>query len=176
LCRGIVADHGGELRLEEAGGDGCRFVFDLPLAAASAPPAAEGEGPVASPGPRAILVVDDEADLAALMCDTLELDGHHVEIASNGVAALVRLAERRYDLVLSDIRMPELDGPGLYRAIQERHPELARRVVFVTGDTLSPETAAFVRGVGAPVVTKPFDLEDLVRTVNRVLALAEEAS
>jgi CheY-like chemotaxis protein len=174
LCRGIVADHGGELRLEEAEGEGCRFVFDLPLAAGSSPPATEG--PVPSPGPRAILVVDDEADLAALMCDTLELAGHHVEIASNGAAALVRLAERRYDLVLSDIRMPEMDGPGLYRAVQERHPELARRVVFVTGDTLSPETAAFVRGIGAPVVTKPFDLDDLVRTVNRVLALPEKAS
>jgi hypothetical protein len=48
--------------------------------------------------------------------------------------------------------------------------------VFVTGDTLSPETAAFVRGVGAPMVMKPFDLEDLVRTVNRVLASAEAVS
>jgi DNA-binding NtrC family response regulator len=149
-------------------------MFDLPLAAGSAPPATEG--PVTSPGPRAILVVDDEADLAALMCDTLELAGHHVEIASNGAAALAQLAERRYDLVLSDIRMPEMDGPGLYRAVQERHPELARRFVFVTGDTLSPETAAFVRGVGAPVVMKPFDLEDLVRTVNGVLASAEGVS
>ncbi len=175
LCRGIVADHGGELRLEEVDeGEGCRFVFDLPLAAGSAPPATK-ERPVTAPGPRAILVVDDEADVAALMGDTLELAGHHVEIASNGTEALGHLAQRRFDLVLSDIRMPEMDGPGLYRAIQDRHPELARRFVFVTGDTLSSETAAFVRGIGAPVVMKPFDLEDLTRTVNRVLALAEEA-
>ena len=174
LCRGIVADHGGELRLEEAEGEGCRFVFDLPLTAGPAAPAMEP--PATSPGPRTILVVDDEAEVAALMSDTLELAGHQVEIASNGAAALVRLAERRYDLVLSDIRMPEMDGPGLHRAIRERHPELARRVVFVTGDTLSPDTAAFVRDVGAPVVMKPFDLEDLVRTVNRILALDEEAS
>lgn len=174
LCRGIVADHGGELRLEEGDGEGCRFTFDLPLVAASAP-SPTAEAPVVSPGPRAILVVDDEADLAALMCDTLELAGHHVESAPNGAAALGRLAKQHYDLVLSDIRMPELDGPGLHRAIQERHPALARRFVFVTGDTLSPETAAFVRAVGAPVVMKPFDLEDLVRTVNRVLSRAEEA-
>jgi CheY-like chemotaxis protein len=172
LCRGIVADHGGELRLEESE-EGCRFVFDLPLAAGSAPPSVT-EGPAPSPGPRAILVVDDEAELASLMCDTLELAGHHAESAANGAAALARLAVRRYDLVLSDIRMPEIDGPGLHRAVQERHPELARRFVFVTGDTLSPETATFIRGVGAPVVMKPFDLEDLVRTVNGVLAKAEE--
>lgn len=175
LCRGIVADHGGELRLEESDGDGCRFAFDLPLAAGTAtPPAAEEPAP--SPGSRTILVVDDEADLASLMCDTLELAGHRVESACNGAAALGRLAERRYDLVLSDIRMPEIDGPGLHRAIQERHPELARRFVFVTGDTLSPATAAFIRDVGAPVVMKPFDLEDLVQTVNRVLARPGEAS
>jgi two-component system NtrC family sensor kinase len=99
-----------------------------------------------------------------------------VEVASNQAAALGHLAERRYDLVVSDIRMPAMDGLALHRAIQARHPELARRFVFVTGDTLSPETAAFVRDVGAPVVTKPFDLEDLVRTVNRVLASAREAS
>jgi CheY-like chemotaxis protein len=173
LCRRIVADHGGELRLEEGEGEGCRFVFDLPLAAGSAPPTTEG--PLTAPGPRKILVVDDEADVAALMRDTLELAGHHVEIASNGAAALGQLAQRPYDLVLSDIRMPEMDGPGLYRAIQERNPELARRFVFVTGDILSSETAAFVRGIGAPVVMKPFDLEDLTRTVNRVLALAEAA-
>jgi len=173
LCRGIVADHGGELRLEDAEGEGCRFVFDLPLTAAAPAPTAT-EPPATSPGPRTILVVDDEAEVAALMRDTLELAGHQVEIASNGAAALACLAERRYDLVLSDIRMPGMDGPGLHRAIGERHPELARRVVFVTGDTLSPDTAAFVRDVGAPVVTKPFDLEDLVRTVNRVFALDEQ--
>ena len=171
LCRGIVADHGGELRLEEAEGEGCRFVFDLPLTTGPGPGATEP--PATSPGPRTVLVVDDEAEVAALMSDTLELAGHQVEIASNGAAALACLAKRRFDLVLSDIRMPGMDGPGLHRAIGERHPELARRVVFVTGDTLSPDTAAFVRDVGAPVVTKPFDLEDLLRTVNRVLALDE---
>jgi CheY-like chemotaxis protein len=176
LCRGIVADHGGELRLEEAEGEGCHFVFDLPLTTAAPAPPAKEPPATTSPGPRTILVVDDEAEVAALMSDTLEIAGHQVDIASNGTAALARLAERRYDLVLSDVRMPGMDGPGLHRAIRERHPEMASRVVFVTGDTLSPDTAAFVRDVGAPVVMKPFDLEDLVRTVNRILAKGEEAS
>ncbi|MBI1958577.1 MAG: hypothetical protein HYS36_05035, partial [Candidatus Rokubacteria bacterium] len=58
--------------------------------------------------------------------------------------------------ILSDIKMPELDGPGLYRELERRHPDLASRVIFLTGDRLAPGTAEFLGRTGAPVLTKPF--------------------
>ena len=74
-----------------------------------------------------ILVVDDDARVAAALAEMLRLDGHQVDIACNGNAALEKLRERTYDAILSDMRMPGLDGPGLYRELELRHPALARR-------------------------------------------------
>ena len=61
-----------------------------------------------------------------------------------------------YDLILSDLRMPELDGPGLYRALEAHYPHLCQRFILLTGDTLSPEVLAFVAESGVPRLTKPF--------------------
>jgi two-component system NtrC family sensor kinase len=173
LCRGIVADHGGELRLEDAPGGGCRFVAELALAEDEPAPGPVGAGDFdtasPSPSPRTILVVDDEPEVASLIGDALKGAGHSVDTSSTAATTRERLQARRYDAVVADIRMPEMDGPQLYREIERQYPELARHVVFVTGDTLSSTTAAFIRGTGAPVVGKPFEIEDLVRTVNRVL-------
>jgi len=83
------------------------------------------------------------------------------------VAALDLLQRERFDLILTDIRMPRLDGPGLYRELRQRDPGLARRLVFLTGDTLSPDVAQMLAESGLPSVTKPFDLEDVLRVVRR---------
>ena len=144
-------------------------MVELPFAPAGveATPSAPGAGP--APGPLTILVVDDEADLAGVMRDALALAGHSADTAVTTAAAFERLRERRYDLVLSDLRMPDMDGPRFYQEVQRLYPEMARRFVFVTGDTLSPSTAAFTRGIGAPVLAKPFELEELVRAVGQRL-------
>jgi len=99
----------------------------------------------------------------------LQLDAHQVETAGNGVLALDKLKERTYDLILSDLRMPELDGPGLYQELERQRPELLARVVFLTGDTLSPETQTFLEQTAAPTVSKPFTPEEVRRAVQRVL-------
>jgi two-component system NtrC family sensor kinase len=115
-----------------------------------------------------VLVVDDEAEIAKVVAEILTLGGHRVETAPNGVVALEKLATGGYDVVVSGLRMPELDGPGLYREVQRRHPELGRRFVFLTGDTVNPETARVVEETGVPSVAKPFGPEELLRAVRRV--------
>ena len=67
----------------------------------------------------AILLVDDEPAMVKALTALLRRDGHSVDTAANGQLALVQLQERLYDLILSDLRMPELDGPGLYRALEQ---------------------------------------------------------
>jgi len=75
-----------------------------------------------------ILVVDDEPLVAALIADALGLEGYEVETAKDGREALEKIAARSYDVILSDLRMPELDGVGLYRELEQRHESLLRRL------------------------------------------------
>ena len=118
---------------------------------------------------KAILVVDDEPDVTQILKDLLGSESHRVESAPNGVVALRMLQERGFDLILSDIRMPELDGPGLYREVARRHPELRQRFVFLTGDLLSPETLEFLEEARVPYLHKPFDLTEVRGVVQRAL-------
>ena len=117
-----------------------------------------------------VLVVDDESIIAQLVADVLGGEGYEVETAADGRAALDRLAQRSYDVVLSDLRMPEIDGLGLFRAIEQRHPELLRRFVFITGTSAQAEYQGFIDDAKVPVLTKPFDVADLLRVVQRLVA------
>ena len=117
-----------------------------------------------------ILVVDDEPLVAGLMADVLVTEGHEVDIAKNGREALEKIAARSYDLIVSDLRMPELDGVGLYRELERIRPTLLGRLLFVSGTTEPPEYASFLEATHAPVLSKPFRLEDLRRFVQRALA------
>jgi len=169
LCHDIVAAHGGAIRVDSAPGGGALFVVELPLdrpeevVAPAAPAAAH------PPRQGRVLVVDDDSELANVLAAALRAVGHEVEIAANGVDALAALERGRFDVVLSDVRMPKLDGPGLYREIQQRHPDLVDRVVFVTGDILGRETAAFLEHTRAAHLTKPFDIKQVRRVVSEVL-------
>jgi len=113
--------------------------------------------------------VDDEAPLAALMADILSEDGHTVDIAVNGLAALARVERGAYDLILTDLRMPELDGPGLYPELERRRPDLARRIAFVTGSAQSVGMEHFLEKTGAPILYKPFRIQDLQKLVSDLL-------
>ncbi|MBI2467222.1 MAG: response regulator [Candidatus Rokubacteria bacterium] len=171
LCQGIVEAHQGTIRLASEPGQGAAFLVELPVEAPR--PSVRAE-PEAEPAPattgKHILVVDDEAEIAAILAEILTEEGHHVETAENGAAALEMLHRRTYDLILSDLRMPELDGPGLYRALQQHHPQLLGRVVFLTGDTLEPHTLEFLRETGAPSLNKPFAEDEVQALVRRLLS------
>lgn len=117
-----------------------------------------------------VLVVDDEAAVAQLVADVLAADGYDVDIAPHGAAALERIAEKDYDLILSDLRMPVLDGRGLYREIERRWPHLLRRFAFITGTSEHPDYRGFMAEVRVPVLTKPFDVIELQRVARRILS------
>jgi CheY-like chemotaxis protein len=120
--------------------------------------------------PKAILVVDDEPDLAAMIAEVLKRDGHKVGVATNGAMALEMLEKHPYDLLVSDVRMPVLDGEGLYLEVERRFPTLRGRTIFLTGDVPGHEKQAFLERVGAPTIVKPCNLGELKRLVNQVLA------
>jgi CheY-like chemotaxis protein len=117
-----------------------------------------------------VLVVDDESIIAQLIADVLGGEGFEVDTAPHGLAALDRLANRTYDIILSDLRMPELDGLGLFREIEQRYPQMLRRFVFITGTSEHTDYQGFIDDVKVPVLTKPFDMMNLVRVVRSRLA------
>lgn len=117
-----------------------------------------------------ILVVEDERLIAGLLTDMLMADGHEVDAVHTGRAALERLAEHAYDLIVSDLRMPVLDGRGLYRELEVRHPEMLRRILFVTGSALDSGNVAFLKLARVPWLAKPFTMNELHRLTQKVLS------
>ena len=170
LCHGIIEAHGGTITLENRPGQGALFRVELPpgKAPGTTPQVGVAE-PMSLVRGRAVLVVDDELDVAEVLAHMLSADGHQVETVANGSVALDRLRQRTYDLILCDIRMPELDGPGLYREVEQRYPGLRQRFIFLTGDTLSPDTRAFLGRIGASCLSKPFASAEVRRLTQAVL-------
>jgi signal transduction histidine kinase/CheY-like chemotaxis protein len=177
VCLGIVQAHGGSLALAASGPPerpGATFVVTLP-----AVPAAEGDGAASAagdapaapdPGPLRILVVDDEPEIAEFLRDLLEAAGHGVALAGNGREALRWLDQQEFDLLLSDLKMPGLDGAGLLKEVAQRDPGLATRFIAMTGDALGGSAHAFVQDSGLPVLHKPFEPGEVLALVHRVAA------
>jgi CheY-like chemotaxis protein len=119
-------------------------------------------------GPR-VLVIDDDDDLRTLVVRVVKQAGYAVDSASDGQAALDRLAERTYDVIVCDLRMPGMDGVTFYREVERRNPVMARRVVLMTAHVRSDEYMEFLRGVHAPVLNKPFTLDEFRSTLARMV-------
>jgi two-component system NtrC family sensor kinase len=171
LCRGIIEEHGGTIRVEGEPGQGTTLVIELPVSERSQ--AAAGVQLVeALPavGPGRLLVVDDEPDIAGVLREILEQAGHRVDTVDDGAAALKLLGQHAYDLVLSDTKMPGLDGVTLYRELERRFPTLCRRFVFLTGDVLDRDKREFLESTGVPCLMKPFEVQEVRRLVHRILS------
>ena len=118
---------------------------------------------------KTILVVDDEPEIVNVLAELLTQERHDVDTALNGVLALEKLREKTYDLILSDLSMPLLDGPGFYRELEQHHPELLDRVIFMTGGLMKPETQEFLRRTGLLCLCKPLELTEVWSAVRGVL-------
>ena len=177
LSRGIVEEHGGALSVESEAGEGTRFSITLPLTAAPAPAVAAAVEQVLPPvGPKAVLVVDDEPEIAAIVAEALASDGHRADVATDGAAGLEMLNGRAYDLIFSDTKMPVLDGEHFFEELERRFPAMVHRIIFLTGDALSREKRAFLERTGAPFLTKPCDLGEVRRLAHQVLVGAGRSS
>jgi len=115
-----------------------------------------------------VLIVDDEPIMRELIEATLEDLGHSVESVESGRAALERVAQQAYDLIVCDLHMPDRDGPAVYRAL-ERRPQPRPAFLFVTGYAEGGPYEEFLRATQAPVMIKPFGIDVLRETVNRLL-------
>jgi two-component system NtrC family response regulator len=120
-------------------------------------------------GAHLILAVDEEAAVRQSLIDVLSLDGHEVDGAGDADGALLLLDQRRYDLVIADIRMAELDGPALLDALAERFGDDLPHIIFLTRVAFDPHYGSFLTNLRAPVLTKPLKPGRVLELVGRVL-------
>ena len=119
-----------------------------------------------------VLVVEDDVPIGRMLASILADEGYVVDLATDGLTALGKIEVREYDLILTDLRMPELDGVGLYRELERRQPEVLRRVIVITGTSGHPEYQSFLEETKVPYLEKPFSLQALQSITRRVLAAA----
>jgi CheY-like chemotaxis protein len=118
---------------------------------------------------RKILVVDDQPMLAKAIRRMLA--GHDVTTVVDARDALAKLeAGERYDVIISDLMMPGMNGMQLHAAIAEVAPEQVARMMFMTGGAFTPEARAFFDQVGSPTLEKPFDKAGLLAVIDTLLA------
>ncbi len=161
VCSNLVKRLGGELRIESVVGQGTKVTIALPPATSAAESAGAAELPSMTSGERLrfLLIDDDPAVLRAL--DRM-LRGHDVTLAHGGREALAIVERRRdFDLVLCDVMMPEITGVEVARALAERAPELARRLIFITGGVTTERAQAFLGAARHRVLQKPVELSAL---------------
>lgn len=117
-----------------------------------------------------VLLIDDDEDTLAVLRRVLVGKQFHVEAADSARGALAKMVNENFDVVLSDIHMPGFDGKKLFLFIEEYMPEYRRRVMFLTGDTESPDTQSFLQQSGCPYAYKPVDFNQLLGKINDILA------
>ena len=171
LCYSVVSAHQGEIWAAGAPGGGTALHVRLPVVlppgeAPHAAPVAQGARHPAAAHARRILVAEDEPTLRDLVLEALAPRGHVVEAVSDGAAALQRLAEASFDVLLLDLRMPGMDGKETFERLAAGQPG-APRVVVMTGDAVRAETEAWLARVGMPILHKPFTLQALFDAVEK---------
>jgi signal transduction histidine kinase/CheY-like chemotaxis protein len=177
VCESIIRAHGGHIRIDSEVDVGTVVGIELPLS--SAVPKEEDPGVIIEPDagnePLTILIVDDEEFVVNLVQEVLRTYIRcRVESARDGIEALQIIESQNVDLIISDVRMPNLDGLDLFARVAGRWPHLDGRFIFITGDPGGRALDRRLANTGAPVLMKPFKIDHLVGQCRRVLVPPEE--
>jgi signal transduction histidine kinase/CheY-like chemotaxis protein len=169
ICYGIVQEHGGRITVESRGGTGATFVVQLPRDTRPLPKASPDAAarPALDPAGLRVLIVDDEPALRDAARRFLEHSGIVTDVAADGEAALEALGGQSYDVIITDVRMPGMNGRDFIGRLRKDRPELLRRLILSTGDTFAEDTAGLVAETGVPTLVKPFDFDTLERMVRK---------
>ena len=123
-----------------------------------------------------ILLVEDDAELAAMLKEFLEAYCYRVSTVANGVDALNAVMERAYELIICDVMMPKMAGDAFYYAVQRVKPALCERFIFITAHGDTQRAQEFLNHVSGMVLMKPFHLEDLLQTILLLFRALEDTT
>ena len=172
VSQSIIKTHGGRIQVESKLGHGATFVVELPVTRTvpgAEPPALIEDRPEQPTVDTSILVVDDEPRLLEFVERVLTGQGYEIDKVSRGSDALQRTVENDYDLIILDIRLPDMSGIDVYRQLRRRSRSLARKVMFMTGGFLDPDISRFLARANGHRLTKPFSADRLREEVGQTL-------
>lgn len=162
----IIDTHGGSLEVVSDPQNGTSFFARLQSVAPEATAPAEAGNPLDSMNKQRVLVIDDEQNVGELISDLFMEMGCDATLMTDARQALEILSENAFDIIISDFKMPGMNGEEFYAALQERFPEYADRIGFVTGDSMGKAVTHFLKESTCPHIEKPIsraDLEALLR-------------
>ena len=173
LSYGLIQEHGGSISVQSELGHGATFRIELPMASNPESVRTRSRTPFPFPqtgGPsgKTILVVDDEQWILDLASELLRSEGHEVETAASGQQALELLGRQKFDVLVSDWKMPGLNGIRLYEHLLATHPEAAKRTLFMTGDVVSDVFQKFLEEHHLSCLSKPFAISEFRAAVTRM--------
>jgi len=175
LAYGIIKEHGGNIYALSRQGEGATFVVELPIISKlpdtklfpdPMPQALEFENIVRN---KKALIVDDEKYILDFFVEILRMFPIQVDTACDGRVAMEKLSRTDYDIIITDFKMPQMNGRELYEWIKENRHHLAMRIIFITGDTISGETRLFFEHTCNLYLAKPFKIEEVKEVIQQTL-------
>ncbi len=176
LSYGMIKEHGGNIYARSRMGEGSSFTIELPIITRLDDELATGtdlkpevmqfENVVRD---KRILVVDDEKYILDFFVEVFRSLPLRVDTANDGRAAMEKMLATEYDLIITDFKMPQMSGRELFTWIKEHRPKLAPGIIFVTGDTVSPETRSFFEDNQNRYLAKPFKIEEVKEAIQQAL-------
>jgi PAS domain S-box-containing protein len=166
VSHSIIERHGGSIDAQSSPGKGTTFRIGLPTGEI------DNRNVTRSPGAEArsvnVLVVDDDQRVRDAVVGMLTMAGHHTDHAGSGQEALAKLERDRFDVVFTDLSMPEMDGWAVASEVHRRWPSV--KVVLITGNALEPEIVDGNRGLVSEVIFKPVRFDDLSSAMDQALS------
>jgi signal transduction histidine kinase/CheY-like chemotaxis protein len=182
ICYGIAQDHGGRISVHSVPGHGATFTVELPRDARTrqrmtpAPMEIPDAAREAREDALRVLLIDDEEGLRRALVTFFKRRGMHIAAVEDGGDALRVLRRERFDVIVSDVRMPGMSGGEFLERLRRDHPQMVSRLIFTTGDTFAADTATLLRDAGVPSLVKPYDFAKLESVVREVAGAAKTST
>jgi len=181
ICYGIAHDHGGRISVRSVPGHGATFTVALPRDARTRQRTTPAPMPVPlearqPEGALSVLLIDDEEGLRRAVVSFLTRRGMHIIAVEDGGDALRVLRRERFDVIVSDVRMPGMSGGEFLERLRREHPTMVNRLIFTTGDTFATDTSSLLRDAGVPSLVKPYDFAKLESVLHEVAEAAKTST
>jgi PAS domain S-box-containing protein len=174
VCHGIISEHNGRIYAQSKPDKGATFIVELPVVSeptsAELPGAADKEIQQVCTSSGNILIIDDDLLLLKFLEQFLTTKGHDVNAVNNANDALKAFTNKKYDLILMDILMPDVSGIELYEKLQRMDKSIDSRLLIMTGDILGKPTRTFLNRTGVLYIEKPFEPDALMTKIDEIMS------